>query len=41
MRKVINQREKQPNPAILQGFKDLLKISVPLVSWLILRSEQG
>jgi len=29
MRKVINQREKQPNPEILQGFKDLLKIFSP------------
>ena len=29
MRKVINQREKQPNPDILQGFKDLLKIFSP------------
>ena len=29
MRKVINQREKQPNPEILQGFKDLLKVFSP------------
>jgi 4-hydroxy-4-methyl-2-oxoglutarate aldolase len=29
MRRVINQREKQPNPEILQGFKDLLKIFSP------------
>ena len=29
MRKVINQREKQPSPEILQGFKDLLKIFSP------------
>lgn len=29
MRKVIHQREKQPAPEILQGFKDLLKIFSP------------
>ena len=29
MRKVINQRERQPSPEILQGFKDLLKIFSP------------
>jgi len=29
MRRVINQREKQPNSEILQGFKDLLKIFSP------------
>jgi len=29
MRKVINQREKQPGPEIVQGFKDLLKIFSP------------
>jgi hypothetical protein len=26
MRKIINPREKMPDPEILQGFKDLLKI---------------
>jgi regulator of RNase E activity RraA len=26
MRKIINQREKAPDPEILQGFKDLLKV---------------
>jgi regulator of RNase E activity RraA len=29
MRKVINQRETQPSPEILKGFKDLLKIFSP------------
>ncbi len=29
MRKIINQREKTPDPRILQGFKDLLKIYSP------------
>jgi hypothetical protein len=29
VRKVINQREKQPNPEVLQGFKDLPKVFSP------------
>jgi regulator of RNase E activity RraA len=29
MRKIINQREKSPDPEILQGFKDLLKVYSP------------
>ncbi len=29
MRKVINQREKQPDPEIVQGFRDLLQIFSP------------
>ncbi len=29
MRKIINQREKQPDSEIIQGFKDLLKIFSP------------
>jgi regulator of RNase E activity RraA len=29
MRKIINQRDKAPDPEILQGFKDLLKIYSP------------
>jgi regulator of RNase E activity RraA len=29
MRKIINQREKAPDPEILQGFRDLLKVYSP------------
>ena len=29
MRKIINQRERTPDPEILQGFKDLLKVYSP------------
>lgn len=29
MRKIINQRDKQPDPDVLQGFKDLLSIYSP------------
>jgi hypothetical protein len=29
MRKIINQREKLPDPEVLQGFRDLLKVYSP------------